>query len=260
MAEIRARQRMDERQSRMLGWLAAVGVHGLLLLLFALWNVGWRYEIPEWVEMEFLSLNPQPARETESAPPAPPPQDAVKHEERVIHLPKRRMLEEEVPRLPVRREKEIPEREPSTEVVRRYERGREPSPEVVRSPRRAQGKALADLGKLNLGGREAKLPAPDLGKGVAVPFLIEGEAAERTVVHRVIPQYPSGLAREAVVKISFTVLPSGVIARAAPILKGDATLEKIALEAFRQWRFNPLPPDIEQKEQQGVITFRFVLK
>ena len=123
-----------------------------------------------------------------------------------------------------------------------------------------QGKNVAKFENLRVGEKQIQTDALDLGKGVTMPFLIEGEAAERTVVQRVVPEYPGGLAREAVVKISFTVLPSGVVAKAVPVLKGDATLERIALEAFRQWRFNPLPPDAEQREQQGVITFRFVLR
>ncbi len=250
-----------ERRARLWGWGAAITVHAALLLVFALLNVGWRYDIPEWVEMEIVSLNPQPARTAPSvaAPPKPKPVKAPKPE-RVIHLPKRRMLEEEPPRIPVERQYEAAVEPEPQDVVRRDYAVQKRDIDVVRPEVGELGKSTAELDKLDLGGKQVQVPAPDLGKGVAVPFLIEGEAADRTVIHRVLPQYPPGLVREATVKISFTVLPSGVIARAVPILKGDAELEKIALEAFRQWRFNPLPRDAEQRPQQGVITFRFVLK
>ncbi len=255
------REEKSNRSAQLLGWSAAVGVHAMLLLIFALLNVGWRYDIPEWVEMEIVSLNPQPARSAPSvaAPPKPKPVKAPKPE-RVIHLPKRRMLEEETPRIPVERQYEAAVEPEPQDVVRRDYPVQKRDIDVVRPEVGERGKSTAELDKLDLGGKQVQVPAPDLGKGVSVPFLIEGEAADRTVIHRVLPQYPPGLAREATVKISFTVLPSGVIASAVPVLKGDAELEKIALEAFRQWRFNPLPRDAEQRPQQGVITFRFVLK
>ena len=254
--------REDEtRSARWIGLGSTLMIHLLLLLLFAFLRVGWQYDIPEWVEMEFLSLNPQPARATEAPPPpAPMLKEPQTPEARTIRLPRRRMLEEETPRLPLERKQIYEEAEPATDLIRREYRSEQERPEMP-LPRRDRGKKTAAEGHdLKTGIKPVEPQPADLGKGVSIPFIIEGEAAERTVVHRVIPQYPAGLAREAVVKIGFVVLPSGVVANAVPILKGDAELEKIALEAFRQWRFNPLPPEAEQKEQRGVITFRFVLK
>ncbi|MDZ7261640.1 MAG: energy transducer TonB [candidate division KSB1 bacterium] len=80
------------------------------------------------------------------------------------------------------------------------------------------------------------------------------------MISKVIPEYPEGLQQEAVVKIRFTVLPNGLVGEMVPLLKGDATLEKLTLDAFRQWRFNPLPPDVPQNPEQGVITFRYLLR
>lgn len=250
------------RKENSIAWGTAIGIHAALLLLFAFLNVGWRYDLPEWIEMEVLSLKPTPSR-----PAQAPPQKEIaattpaRKPERVINLPKRRMLEDELPTLRAERSKDMPAPDDvSDRAIEAGYRAQRPEAELPRPEYSNRDKAAADLGRLEIGERTIRAMPQDLGKGVDVPFQIEGEAAERTVVQKVIPEYPSGLAREAVVKISFVVLPGGVVARALPILKGDADLEKIAIEAFRQWRFNPLPADVEQREQQGVITFRFILR
>jgi len=91
------------------------------------------------------------------------------------------------------------------------------------------------------------------------PFTIEGEAAERRILHQEIPRYPAGLQKEAIVKIRFTVLPDGRMGAMLPVQKGDPTLEEVTIKALRQWRFDPLPAGVVQKEVQGIITFRYEL-
>ena len=60
-------------------------------------------------------------------------------------------------------------------------------------------------------------------------------------------------------RIRFTIEADGRVGTAIPFIKGDADLEKVALDAFRQWRFNPLPKGSSQKASNGIITFRFIL-
>ncbi len=91
------------------------------------------------------------------------------------------------------------------------------------------------------------------------PFTIEGDAAKRTLVKKVIPQYPPGLQKEATVKIRVFVLPNGEIGQMLPVLKGDSVLEEITLKSLREWKFNPLPPG-ENKTVQGIVTFRYELR
>ena len=43
-------------------------------------------------------------------------------------------------------------------------------------------------------------------------------------------------------------------------LRARAKLEKITLDALRQWRFNPLPKNQSPRTETGVITFRYLLK
>jgi len=98
------------------------------------------------------------------------------------------------------------------------------------------------------------------GGGSGQPFTIEGDAAQRLIVKQVIPTYPEGLQREAVIQFRFTVQPDGRLTGLIPMRKGDPTLEKITLTALRQWLFNPLPAYAEQKPVQGIITFRYQLE
>ena len=251
----------NERRSQIIGWSVAVGLHLLLLLIAAFLNIGWRYDIPEWVQMEFISTNRLPSRAAPPKPAEPPsPKKTLEKKRNIVTLPKRRMLEDEPPLLrPERTRDEFIEETPSRAVKSTFQsRPQDVDARVLQAER--TGKATVDVSELQTGDKPVQVEAPDLGKGISVPFQIEGEAAERTVVNKVIPEHPGGLARESVVKISFVVLPSGVVANAVPTLKSDARLEKAALDAFRQWRFSPLPSSAEQRPQRGIVTFRFVLK
>lgn len=92
------------------------------------------------------------------------------------------------------------------------------------------------------------------------PYTIEGEATERRILYKEIPKYPAGLQKEAIVKIRITVLPDGRMGPMIPMQKGDPTLEEVTIKALRQWRFDPLPAGVAQKNVQGIITFRYELR
>ena len=77
---------------------------------------------------------------------------------------------------------------------------------------------------------------------------------------QVLPEYPPGLQREAVVKIRFWVLPDGRVGTMIPVRKGDPKLEEITMKAIRQWRFNAIPASEEQRNVEGVITFVYKLQ
>lgn len=255
-------EKESERQRHtepFIAWMTALGSHLVLLVLFAFYQIGWEYVVPEWIEMEVLSVKravSQPAA-VETAAAAASSQPITP--QRVINLPKRRMLEDEPPTLREQNRPEIKSAEETTakSLEAKYAAGRVELETAAPPP---QTKSSVDLQAVPSGQRAEQATLEDLGRGITVPYQIEGEAANRVVLQKVIPEYPSGLRREALVRISFVVLPSGVVARTIPILKGDAVLERVAIDAFRQWRFNALPEDVAQKEQQGIITFRFVLR
>ncbi|MBN1351173.1 hypothetical protein JXJ21_17270 [candidate division KSB1 bacterium] len=224
-------------------------------------------EFHDFTEMDFAVSTPSRQYPTASdnlaMPPLTTPEATVPEQtrqEKIIELPRRRMLEKSVTELPV----------PDTQKL---------MPETKRLPARNQTvpkingekndvfdaidevKETADAGAIPLDENEIEAVEPGSHSGKDnLHFSIEGEAAARKVLYKVIPVYPEGLATQAVIKLRFSVLPGGLVGDAMPVIKGNPTLEKISLDAFKKWRFNSLPPDEPQRIESGEITFRYLLK
>ncbi len=95
---------------------------------------------------------------------------------------------------------------------------------------------------------------------------IEGELAARTIKWQVNPEYPDWAKKqgiEATVRLQLTVMPNGLL-RENDIqfeqTSGYRELDQVVYKALVQWEFEPLPPEISQTDQSGVITFSFNLK
>jgi TonB family protein len=254
--------------------------HLLLLLLFMLFKIGEMPKPAEWIEISLAagqsvaapmaSQQEQRVDESDVAPlpreetpppqpiekPAEPQPTAGKPDPLKANLPQRRMLEEENPEMPVRGGEKITREE---NVVKREDLPIDERPEYTRNVPAVENPRNISTASSGAGDSTGS-SAADLGEGLAVPFSIEGEAANRVVLHRVIPEFPPGVRRSAAVRIRFTVLADGQVGPAILVQKGEARLEKVALDAFRQWRFNALPSSAGNRVEQGVITFRFLLK
>jgi TonB family protein len=88
---------------------------------------------------------------------------------------------------------------------------------------------------------------------------ITGDLASRKIIER--PQLPQvKLKVEAEIELTVWVLPNGTVDRAIPSLRGDAELERIAIQYLKQWRFEPLPKDRPQVEQSGAVPIKFKLQ
>lgn len=94
------------------------------------------------------------------------------------------------------------------------------------------------------------------GAGEGLGDIEWGGGGNRVVLFKKIPVYPSGVNTGAQIRIKFTVSSDGFVTGMIPMQKGDPALERAAMNALRQWRFNPLK---ENKEMYGIITFRFRL-
>ncbi len=246
--------------------------HVTLLLLLAFVPIRFHFEPPEFTEISFAVLSPPaPARRPPAKPAATAKKEvteqpsAAQQADRgseLIKLPKRRMLEPEEPKLSARDAGKLsPSEMPSALVPDKIEAHRLPGDLTHALSGTGGDKLLPTPTPTQEEAKVTPAPVPKTSAGKAQPFVIEGEAAKRTILVKVIPKYPEGINREAVVRIRFTVLPNGMVGRAVLVRKsGEATLERITLAAFRQWRFNALPPDVPQVEQEGIITFRWVLK
>lgn len=245
--------------------LASIIFHSLLFLILALVKIGLDLNITEFIEITFVSGN-----DKSIAPPMPI--DARNSPE---FLENQQEKPSEVVQLPLRNMQEI--EEPSLKVIDKPKPIPTDEFKPIPTPAdRNKGKEIIDNRETvpTLGEKEVAVPTegissdqkmiPGLSQSTDVtgetPYQIEGQAARRTVLSRVIPEYPENLQKEAIIKISFTVLPNGQVGDMIPVIKSDATLEKITLEALRQWRFNPLPSYEQQRPEKGIITFRYLLK
>jgi len=88
---------------------------------------------------------------------------------------------------------------------------------------------------------------------------IKGPLAARKIIER--PSLPQIKVRvETEIELAFWVLPSGIVDRAIPSVKGDTELERLAIQYLKQWRFAPLPKDQPPEEEWGVIPIKFRLQ
>ncbi len=88
---------------------------------------------------------------------------------------------------------------------------------------------------------------------------IRGALLRRKILER--PNLPQvKLKMEAEIELTLWVLPNGTVDRVVPSVKGDAELERIAIQYLKQWRFAPLQKDQPQVEQSGTIPIKFKLQ
>lgn len=99
------------------------------------------------------------------------------------------------------------------------------------------------------------------GAGKSTGYSIEwsGSGSRRLLSGR-IPRYPEGTDKELPVTLRFSVLSDGSVTGIIPAYRSDELLEREAISALQTWRFDPLPPQFEQKQQVATITFKFVLE
>ena len=94
------------------------------------------------------------------------------------------------------------------------------------------------------------------GAGLGLGDIEWGGGGNRVVLNKRIPVYPPG-AKGGQVKIRFVVDKNGTVISLRPAQKGgDPILERAAMQALREWKFNPLKQDMDM---EGVITINFKL-
>ena len=98
----------------------------------------------------------------------------------------------------------------------------------------------------------------DKGSGQSGLYQIRWEKGlKREVVYRVIPEFPDEVERSTKIILKFSVNPKGEVVNIIPVQKGDPKIEKLAIDSFAEWRFNPISGEMVQ---WGRITFNFLLK
>jgi TonB family protein len=95
-------------------------------------------------------------------------------------------------------------------------------------------------------------------------FSITGPLADRTVANRVVPAYPEWARKQAIeasVVLQFTVTPEGDVKNNILVIRttGYPAMDDLAVQALKQWKFAPLPPD-QLRDEVGTITFNFSVR
>ena len=95
-----------------------------------------------------------------------------------------------------------------------------------------------------------------IGKGIG-SSIDWGNGIGRRLLSGKIPMYPEGMNKELRVILQFTVLPDGSVGDIIPLQKTDEQFERVSISALRTWRFDPLPSNMEQRNQVGRVPFNF---
>lgn len=140
---------------------------------------------------------------------------------------------------------------------------------LVKSEKVFSSPTLVDAGSVGglPGGSGSALP--ELPRKPARPakplFSIVGPLENRGVLYKQLPEFPDwALARgmDASVVLKFTVSPDGGVkgdSLSTVRTSGDPRLDRLAMDALKGWRFEPLPPD-RSEDQTGQITMNFTVR
>jgi TonB family protein len=132
-----------------------------------------------------------------------------------------------------------------------------PSPREASELPARKDKGMEKIVEGLLSSREKPLPEKPLAENLQLGM--KGPLAARKILER--PTLPQIKVRvETEIELTFWVLSSGIVDRAIPSVKGDAELERLAIQYLKQWRFAPLPKDQPQVEEWGMIPIKFKLQ
>ncbi|HKJ66910.1 MAG TPA: energy transducer TonB [bacterium] len=262
----------------------SAGLHVLLMLLFIFTETGFDFDTSGFTEVSFVAssqaqsdtpapapssvveseLAETPPEATEAEQPEPEQQEpasagGAELSDVPVNLPQRRMLAEEETVVRNRESEKLATNQGASDMPSRVGRFDSRQPGAV-NPDRSSGERLTASPQQMAMDSRGISPTTEVGAPAETqPFSIEGQAAERSILNKVIPEYPAGVDKEATIRIRFTVLPDGRVGQMIPIQKDYPRLEEITIRALKQWRFNPLPSGAEQSTVQGIITFRYEL-
>ncbi len=264
----------------LVGLAVSIGIHVLVVLLFGfLTMAAGEAPRPDFVEIEFgsMTLGTPVARVAPITPAggkvAAPRKRVVRKAEprpqrkvtppratKPVNVPKqsKKVVDTEKVQSP-RADRVAPEEKPEAPEPRKTER----NPEESRTEGAGGGAAVdgpgssAGAGTTGAGaGEKSEGAGASAGSRRGAPFSIEG--LNRGLVSGPLPQYAERV--NATVRVRIFVAPDGRVINMVPLMKGSPGLDQAVLRALRQWRFNSLPPNAPQSEQNGIVTFRFRLE
>jgi protein TonB len=140
--------------------------------------------------------------------------------------------------------------------------------ERLKDRQEKEAKRLGELASSDLSSVVGSGKAPESGGPLQEGSVnsgsgMRGELGKRGILTKVHPEYPSFAKRqgiEADVTLRVWVSPRGGVSRVEVVkLSGTPELDRRAMEALKQWKFAPLPDEIEPVTQWGEITLHYRL-
>ncbi|HVO74126.1 MAG TPA: energy transducer TonB [Ignavibacteriaceae bacterium] len=231
---------MRYRSIKRLSYSISILFHGILFILFLVITFSMDYAAKEYVELSFGNSNGpgssgSPGTQINDITPGPKPQKEIKKENKSaevkeVELPKAKNTSGEEVIKPADKEKEETTADENTKGT---------------PDSKGTGEGLGNMGE-GTGG---------LGFGIDW-----GGRGQRKLLYYFVPEYPSGVQKEADIRLKFTILPDGSVGTIIPLTKADTRLENSAINALRQWSFEPLSTVQKQMEQTAVIVFPYRLQ
>jgi TonB family protein len=100
----------------------------------------------------------------------------------------------------------------------------------------------------------------EIESGEREGYRLAGELSKRKLIHFKKPDYPEKESENTEVRLEIQANPDGTIKTLNIIKTGGLSFDNSAIEAVREWRFQPLAPDVKQTVQSGIVTIYFEVK
>lgn len=100
----------------------------------------------------------------------------------------------------------------------------------------------------------------EIESGEREGYRLAGELSKRKLIHFKKPEYPEEESENTQVKLEIGANPDGTIKTVSVLKTGGLSFDNSAIEAVREWRFQPLAPDAKQTVQTGIVTIYFEVK
>jgi TonB family protein len=91
-------------------------------------------------------------------------------------------------------------------------------------------------------------------------YRLAGELSKRKIIHFKKPEYPDNESENTQVNLEIEANPDGTIKTVRIVKTGGLSFDNSAMEAVREWRFQPLAPNVKQTIQTGIVTIYFEIK
>lgn len=243
-----------------IGLGASIGLHGLLILIFAfISGASPTLDSLGYIEVDFgpiaegrdvqrsVEERTQPEETPSEREPQPRPTSAPPEEAKPVDLPTQQEPVRDEDQVENNESEEIAPEQPRQEDDRREEETNvEATPESPPGTGARDGDTGAETGQQGEGNEEEE----------SAPYQIEG--LNRSAVFAPLPAYTEKV--NAVIKVRITVDPQGRIVQRYPLVKANPALEQSIMQTLERWRFDPLPTNVPRENQTGTVTFSFRLE